>query len=44
MIARITFSVPVPRIDTTASAMMTSGNAMKTSMTRWKMRSNSPPK
>jgi hypothetical protein len=42
--AKITFCRPVPKIDTIASAMMITGKAMKTSMTRWRIRSILPPK
>ena len=44
VMAMITFSIPVPSTVTTASAMMIKGNAMKTSNTRCKRRSNQPPK
>ena len=44
VMARMTLCVPVPKMATTASAMMISGNAMNTSMTRWKTRSIQPPK
>ena len=42
--AMITYWIPVPRIETTASAMMIKGKAMKMSITRWNIRSNQPPK
>ena len=42
--AMITFCTPGPSVATTASAMMMSGKARKTSTTRWTIRSNNPPK
>ena len=39
VMATITLCTPVPKIATTASAMMISGNAISTSNTRWKTRS-----
>jgi hypothetical protein len=44
VIAMITLNTPVPNTATTASARMISGKAISTSSTRWKMRSNQPPK
>ena len=44
VIAIITFWIPVPKIETTARANIISGNDIKTSITRWKTRSNFPPK
>ena len=44
VMAKITFCVPVPKIETTESAMMMSGKEMKISMKRWNMRSKRPPK
>jgi hypothetical protein len=44
VMAMITFPTPEPKTDTIAKAMIISGNAMKISMIRWKMRSNSPPR
>jgi len=43
-IATMTLPMPVPRIDTTASARMISGNARKMSITRWIRRSTLPAK
>ena len=44
VIAMMTLKVPVPKIATTASAMMMSGKAVSTSMRRWNVGSNQPPK
>jgi len=44
VIARITFCTPVPKIDTTASAMMISGKEITISMTRCSHRSVWTPK
>ena len=42
--AMITFCTPVPKIATTASAMMISGKAISMSNTRCSIRSIVPPK
>ena len=44
VMAMMTLCTPVPKIDTIASAMMISGNAITTSNMRWKIRSIRPPK
>ena len=44
VMAMITFSVPGPSVETIASAMMISGKAMNTSMTRCNSKSKRPPK
>ena len=44
VMAMITFCTPVPKIATTASAMMISGNAITTSKMRCRIRSILPPK
>ena len=44
VIATMTLCTPVPKIATTASAMIINGNAITTSKMRWKIRSSRPPK
>ena len=44
VMAMMTLCTPVPKIDTTASAMMISGNAITMSKMRWNTMSSWPPK